>query len=220
MKEDFIIPIFIFSVVIIYCIYQYYNSRKAIVKRKLKRSPKTTINLCKNNELVKIVGKVEVIGEILFAPLSSRKCAYYYVMVEEDSGGKNSSYRTIIEKEIRTSFVLRDNENIVLVNPRNLLTHLVIDEKYHSGFFNDATKNLEDFLQKNGYESTGFFGFNKKIRYSEGILEEGELVAVVGKARWSEGHKEGLPMGFKKILVIDPYDTEPVYLSDDPSTLK
>jgi len=34
-----------------------------------------------------------------------------------------------------------------------------------------------------GFKSEGFLGFNKSIRYKEGILENGEEIAVFGKGK-------------------------------------
>ena len=57
-------------------------------------------------------------------------------------------------------------------------------------------------------------------RYREGVLEEGELITVLGKARWEKAESGQWSDSYGKVLVIGPTDKEPVYLSDDPETVK
>ncbi len=98
METTFFIAI-IAVVVVGIIIYNIFYSNKAIVKRKLKKTPYKPILQVKENEYVKIVGKVDLVDEPLIAPLSNRKCAHYFVHVEEQvSRGKNSEWRTIIKQ--------------------------------------------------------------------------------------------------------------------------
>ena len=197
-----------------------YFSRKAVVKRKLKKAKKTLISLCKNEEIVKVVGRVEIVGEPLIAPLSGRKCAYYHVLVEEkQSHGKSSHWHTLIEEEITTKFILSEKTGTALIDTSHVKSYLVQDAHYESGFLQDAHNHLEHYLIKHGHASTGLLGFNKTIRYKEGILEEQEPVAVTGLGRWVDGKDKDLPGKYKKVLIIQSYSGEPVYLSDDPDTL-
>ncbi len=210
----------ILGVAILIFFLAFYFSDEAIIKRKLRNAQKSPIALCKENELVKIVGKVETIETPLVAPLSKRNCAYYHVEVEKKvSSGKNSYWKKIIDEEKKIKFILREGKDVVIVHMDHVASFVTKDAEYRSGFLNDATKNLETYLRKHGHDPTGFLGFNTTLQYKEGILEEKESVAVIGRCYWSDGKTEGLPEDYKKVLVIAGTAKEPVYLSDAPETL-
>ena len=78
-------------------------------------------------------------------------------------------------------FVLDDGTGPAIVEVEDAQISVVMDARFRSGAFNDATPQLESFLAKHGWKSTGLFGFNKSLRYAEGVLEEGESVTVFGR---------------------------------------
>jgi len=99
------------GVVVVYIVVfvSYFFSRKAVVKRHLKRALLKRIESVNDGEIAKISGKIELTGEPLTAPLSGRKCAYFYVRVEQQvSSGKSSHWEKIIEEEVSGSFGIRD----------------------------------------------------------------------------------------------------------------
>ena len=197
----------------------YYFSQKAIIKRKLKKAEHKRITHFRDGDVAKIVGKVEIVGEPLVAPLSGRKCAFYDITVEQKkSSGKNSHWSTIISENNSTEYVIRDGMDCAHVGIGHLKNHIVKDRNYSSGFFKDATEQLEKFLNSKGYESENFLGFNKTIRYKEGILEQGEEVAVYGKGKWENVDKLGLPEKYGRVLEISGDDQSKIYLSDSPDT--
>lgn len=192
-------------------------SKKAVIIRKLRKTPNKKIKDFQNGDFAKIVGEVELTEELLIAPLSGRPCTYYYIIVEEKvSTGKSSRWSTLIEEEITNNFIIREDDNIALIDTEFVKSYLVPDRDYSSGFLNDATSNLEEYLNDHGYESTGFFGMNKTIRYKEGIIEPGEEVAVAGVGEWTE---ESYEFPNKKILKITAQREHLVFLSDDPSAM-
>ena len=198
-----------------------YFSKKAIIKRKLKKAISERISDFTNGEIAKVVGEVEFISNPLVAPLSERKCAYYHVLVEQQvSSGKSSHWNTIIEEERTGTFVIRDGKYCAHINSSKIKSYIVEARKYHSGFLNDSTEILEKFLNDHGIESENFLGLNKTIRYREGVLEEGEHIAAMGKGEWKSAVQEQLPETYDKVLVITSTDEEDVYLSDDPDTIK
>jgi len=192
-------------------------SKKAIVKRKLRNTPSKKISEFENNCFAKVVGRVDCISTPLIAPLSNRKCAYYYIKVEKRvNSGKNTSWQKIIEEEIYDNFIIRDGSGTAIIDTDDIKSYLVVDAKFKSGFFDDATTRLEKYLNKHGHESVGFLGFNKTIRYKEAVLELGEQVAIVGLGKWTETSEF---FSNKRVLQITSNNEMPVYLSDDISTL-
>jgi hypothetical protein len=197
-------------------------SRAAIVKRKLKGTPEKKIAFCLSGEVVKVKGEIKYVGTPLTAPLSGRQCAYYYILVEEHrSSGKSSSWHTLIEEEVGADVVIKDGNQYALIETGMVKSHLIQDKQYSSGFLDDATEQLEKYLKSHGNESTGLFGLNKSLRYKEGILEEGELIAVAGKVDWKRKSEVKPDIPAERILVISRTDTaEPIYLSDDPEAVE
>lgn len=199
-------------------IYSYYFSRKNIVKRKLKKAPHVPINDFRDDDIAKIKGAMQYVKDPLIAPLSGRACAHYRIVVEERRrSGKSSSWHTIIEEEQSSNFLIKEGSNYALLDDKNRKSYLVPDAKYDSGFLNDATPELEAFLNRHGHKSENLIGMNKSIRYREGVLEEGEEVAVTGTGRWMDATSFKLDLGIDKILVLVAPEGSEIYLSDDPS---
>jgi hypothetical protein len=217
-------PIIIVAVIVFFGLivfFGYFFSKKTIILRRLKKSDAKKIANVTDDEVVKITGKVEYTGTPLTAPLSGRTCAYYHVLVEQRvSSGKSSHWKTIIEEEVSGSFGIRDGDYCARIDSNKVKSHIVDDRKYSSGFMNDASEVLEQYLSDHGHDSKNFLGMNKSIRYREGVLEEGELITVLGKARWEKAESGQWSDSYGKVLVIGPTDKEPVYLSDDPETVK
>lgn len=200
-------------------VYNLFFTEKAIIKRKLKKASTKPLSQFKNEDVAKIVGKIHLVDAPLIAPLSKRECGYYFVHVEKKvSSGKNSTWKTLIKEYDFNTYLINDGGYYALINTGNIKTHIVDDKNYTSGLWEGSTQNLETFLSARGYESQGFLGFHKTIRYAEGILEKGEQVAVYGKGVWKNAKALGLPEKYGKVLEITPPENETVFLSDDPST--
>jgi len=221
MNYPFLIFLIFALVIISVAIICYYFSKKVVVKRMLKKAVGKKISDFQNGDIAKVIGKVEFVGDPLIAPLSGRQCAYYHILVEEEvSSGDDSDWNTLIEEEKAGTFVIRDGRYCAHINCSNIKSYLVQDRVFASGYKNDATEVLEKYLQSHGKKSEGLFGFNKTLRYKEGVLEEGELIAVIGKGEWKNASQLQLPGSYGRVLDICSTEQEPVYLSDDPDTVK
>lgn len=221
MDTSYIFPILVMSAIVIILVLSAIFSKKAIIKRKLKNAPTKRISSFRSGEVAKFVGEVSLIDEPLIAPLSKRPCAYFHVIVEQKvSSGKNTHWKTIIEETDSVKYLLKDASGFAMIKKKYIKSYVVLDRKFSSGTFKDAEANLENYLQKHGKKSEGTFGWNKTIRYREGVLEEGELVAVLGEGKWRQPEALGLSNEYDRILVMKDSEKSPVYLSDDPSTTK
>jgi hypothetical protein len=199
----------------------FYYRRKAIVKRKLGKAPLKKISDFQSGETARFNGKVELIDEPLIAPLSKRECAYYYIHVEERvSSGKESHWRTLIEEEESCRFVIRDWTKCAFIQDKNIKSYIVQDREYKSGFLNDATPELEQYLNQHCFKSEGMLGMNKTIRYREGVLEKGEEITVMGRGEWMNASQVGLPENLNRVLIIRSSEQEKIYLSDDPEMVQ
>ncbi len=222
MNSEFLFPISFVAIILSVVILKNYYSRKAVVKRKLKKAAGMKISGFISGDVAKVVGHVEFIGDPLIAPLSGRRCAYYYVLVEQlVSTGKSSHWKKVIEEEVGGTFVIRDGRYRAYIDRNSTLkTYLVQDEEYNSGFRNNATDTLASYLQAHDMDSENYFGLNKRLRYKEGVLEEDECMAVIGRGEWKNAREVSLPDSFGRILVLSSTEEEPIYLSDDPDTVE
>ena len=218
--NQIVIVIIIAAVIGTVIITSLFFSKKARIKRKLKKASVKPISRFYTGDVAKIVGKVEFVDEPIRAPLSNRECAYYHVLVEQQvSTGKSSHWKKIIDEEKSCKFLIRDGSRYAFIKEPQLKSYIVKDRKYKSGFLKDATDVLQSYLKKHGYESENTLGLNKTIRYHEGILENGEAIAVLGRGEWKEAYRIGLPENYGKVLVISSTESDQVYMSDDPETL-
>lgn len=201
-------------------VYSHYFSRKGIVRRKLNKVEEIAIADFKDDETGKVRGVVKFVKEPLIAPLTGRPCAHYRVIVEEQrNSGKSRSWHKIIEEEKSTNFLIQDGDQYALLDHKNRKSYLVPDAKYSSGFLNDATGELESFLNTHGHKSENFLGLNKTIRYREGVLEEGEQVAVAATGRWMDTAYFKLNLEADQILVLIAPEGDELYMSDDPELI-
>lgn len=220
--DDTLIYIFIIAVIVVAVLIGIlFFNKKAIIKRKLKKAGQKKISEFRSGDTAKLVGKVEFVEEPLIAPLSGRKCSMYYVHVEERvSSGKNSRWVTRVEEEVWSKFVIKEGDKYAFINDKNRKCYIVQDANYRSGFMNDASAELANYLKSKSVESENILGFNRTIRYQEGVLENDEQIAVFGKGVWKESAELNLPETYGKVLEITSSNDEAVYVSDDPDTTK
>ncbi len=167
----------------------YYFSRKQVIIRTLSKIQSKPASGLRTNELSKVSGKALHVKEPLLAPYSERKCVFYQIKIEQKvNSGKSSHWKTLVEEEKSQEFFVETNSDFVIVKPTdvplNYITYLVKDKKQSSGTFNDPTPKFEALLRRYNIESQTFFGFNRQLRYREGIIEIGEQITVAGIAKW------------------------------------
>jgi hypothetical protein len=210
--------VIVFVIVLIAVAFFFRN--KAVVRRGLRRYPQSSIGSFPPGGLGSVKGKVVVHGQPLTAPLSGRACVYYRVIVEEHrSNGKSSHWLKIIEDVQPGTVLITDGSGYALINAQKSRSHIVADANYRSGTFNDATPELENFLQQHNRKSTGLLNFNKSLRYKEGILEENELIAVGGKGEWKDAAALGFNLPVQRVLVLTEAENSRLFLTDDPSVM-
>ncbi len=201
----------------------YYFSRDNRIKRAMRAAPLVAARDFQGDQLARLQGTLRYATEPLTAPLSGRSCALYVVQVEEyRSNGKSGSWHEIIREEEGREFFLDDDSGSAFVRPDGADTVLVKDAHFRSGTLNDATPGLEAFLNRNGTKSTGWL-FNRSLRYKEGVLEAGELVAVCGRGvREADPDPRSAQGGYRESatrVVLSQSLHAPLYISDDPSVL-
>lgn len=205
-------------------------SPRARRRRLLRRAKGVPIVQAKDGELVKIVGRLHYAeGEQpLRAPLSERFGAFYRVQVEERrSSGKNSYWKEIINERATHQTIWLQGarpEERALVDLGRADVELVMDARYDSGFLNDPSPRLEAFLADHGYSGEGWV-FNKTLRYHEGVLEQGERIAVLGRCVREpdpDPRASAADRGYReaptRLRLVSPAD-HALLVTDDPKLL-
>ena len=216
-----LIPILIISAIAVIGFCAYYFSSKQVILRTLSRIPDKPVSGLRTNELTKVTGKALHVEEPLIAPLSKRKCIFYTIKIQQKvSSGKSSHWKTIINEEKTQDFFLDKNGQYVIVkpiqNPRNFISYLVTDKTASSGTFKDASPEFESLLRRFNIESTGFFGFNKQLRYTEGIIEIGETITVAGIAKWKTLNEPIPEYTYSKIATLESNEKQKIIITDLP----
>ncbi len=200
-------------------------SKDARTKRALAGKQRVSIKDIEEGLEVKVSGRLSYAEEPLVAPLTGRPCACWEVTVEEyRKSGNSGSWREIIREQECQPFFIDDDTERALVRDTIPIVAIEKDGHFKSGTFNDASDELESFLYEHGHQSVGMLGFNRSLRYKEGVLEEGEDVAAAGLA-----HREPDPGGHGRsggyrdaptIVVIEAPEGGQCMLSDSYETLK
>lgn len=157
-------------------------SRKERTMRSLRTTEATPIGSVRDGEVVKIVGAVELESGPLTAPLTGRRCAWYVADVEEYEGsGESAGWKNTVNEERSQPFFVRDATGGALVSVEEARAVLVSDRRGQVSLVDAPSAELKEFLARHGrHPAAG-------VKWSEGVIEAGEAVAVVGIGRWEGG---------------------------------
>lgn len=217
MKDGTTIFIFVIlgAIVIGVIIYAIFFNRAAVVKRALRKTPPKEMRDVLSGDIVRLKGNIDLCGKVLIAPLSGRKCAYYHVeILQHKSSGKNSRWVTILNDEQAGDIVIRDGRHHAIIPSTGAKCFLVQDHNKHSGFMNDASPELNAYLQSKGIKSVSWIGLNKSLKYREGILEANEVITAAGKANWISKSQVNFDIPSDRILMLEPHEKDCVYFTD------
>ncbi len=224
MTTPFLIVLIIVAI-LIFAFLIYFFSPKNIILRRLKELPHSKIGSLQNNKFAKVEGIAKNIEDPLIAPLSKRKCVFYKFQIEKKvRRGKSSHWQTIIDEEhIQDFFIEQAGERVVVLptkNPKNYYDYLVSDTKTSSGTFNDPTPEFRKLLKFYSIETENLFGFNKKLRYSEAIVEVGERITIAGFVKWIKLDNPIVDYNYSSVASIIAKGKKKILITDNPDALK
>ncbi|HEU4613449.1 MAG TPA: GIDE domain-containing protein [Kofleriaceae bacterium] len=158
----------------------WYFSDSQQIRRQLRKAPARPIAQLRDDELGKVVGKARALEAVLTAPLTGRACVYFIATVEEHrSTGKTHYWKTIIKEARGVPFVLEDGSGRAIVDATAARLAIDFDGRSQSGTFDDPTEAERAFLARHGEKGQGWI-FNRRLRYREAVIAEGETIAVLG----------------------------------------
>ena len=93
---------------------------------------------------------------------------------------------------------------------------LIKDKKTSSGTFNNPTPEFESLLRQYNIDPLNFLGFNKSLRYKEGVIEIGEQITVSGIAKWKTLNQPIPGYHYSKIAELVNQGKEKLIITDLP----
>lgn len=210
------------AIIAIIIIFRYHNTKNKVI-RKLKQYPYKNITSCKENEYAKVIGKAHTIDQPLISPLGKTPCVYYQVEIQrQKSDGEGLiTWKTILKDEKSQDFILEANSEkaIVTTETSQKMVHIIREVKYTSGTLKNPPKFIADYVKSKGKKTTNLLGFNKTLRYIEGVIEIGEEIAVLGTGNWNESdHK--FDRYASKTLFFSGDKKNKLLITDDPKAIE
>jgi hypothetical protein len=223
MSTPVIIILIISAIAIIGFVAYYFNGKQVII-RTLSKIPHKPASSLKTNELSKVTGKALHVEAPLKAPFTERKCVFYQIIIEQKvSNGKSSHWKTLVKEEKFQDFFVDTNGDFVIVKPqelpRNYICHLVKDKEASSGTFDDPTPKFVNLLNRYNINPENYFGFNKRLRYKEGIIAVGERITVAGIAKWKSLNEPLPEYPYSKIATLESEGKQKLIITDLPDVL-
>ena len=202
----------------------YYFSGKQVIIRTLSKIPIKPTSSLKTNELSKVNGKALHVEEPLKAPYTGRHCVFYQITIEQKvSNGKSSHWKKLVSEEKFQDFFVDTNGDFVIIkpqdHPRNYICHLVKDKEASSGTFDDPTPKFVNLLNRYNINPENYFGFNKRLRYKEGIIAVGERITVAGIAKWKSLNEPLPEYPYSKIATLESEGKQKLIITDLPDVL-
>jgi hypothetical protein len=133
--------------------------------------------------LVEIKGVVRKIN-LLTAPFSMIKCAYYRYTVERyERHGKSSHWVTVAKGDsAQEPFFIDDGSGVLPVYPKNAELTLNKDYEFENGFRKELLAQHVEFLNGHGIAIKNFL-VTYRIRFREWYLTEGQNIYLLGSAQ-------------------------------------
>jgi hypothetical protein len=136
---------------------------------------------------VRLTGHVRRIGELLLAPLTGRPCVAHEIFVDERGhpGSQGmSNWRRRVEIRQASPFMVADESGEARVDTSGPFHIAVVHDRSGTtpwlGRYPGKHRELSLFLEAAGVVATGWLGRWKVFHYSEGVIEDGQLVTVGG----------------------------------------
>ena len=154
----------------------------------------------------------------MIAPISGRACAAYHVCVAELEAFVP---RTVIDDEDGQSFLVQDESGVARVQASEFDLAIHADTHLTSGLLVDPPAHVRDWLLAHGQDPTTWLGTNRSLHYDEGVLEQGELVTVLGMVKFEalddpHAATHGYRQAARRAVLVRPI-TMSMKISDEPA---
>lgn len=147
----------------------------------MKSTRRSTIAEAPEGVVVRLVGTVTLLdGKSVEAVLSGRRCAFYEAMLETMSDDFTLDVWKVGARETGgVAFAIDDGTALAVVDPDLARVTLHKDVLGQAGSLVEPNEREAAFLKRHARAEDGWM-VKRLHRWREGILEEGERIAVVG----------------------------------------
>ena len=147
-------------IVIVYLLLSDFFAPDKIIKKKFKSTPRKNItSIIKDGEKNHFSGSIEIVTEPLISPLSKRECALFSIeILKKSSGGKVNKWESIINKDVITTYLIKNNNNYVLIYSDIVECNISKEYEYKSDMFNSDNGNLTYYLNQYGFKERNLLG--------------------------------------------------------------
>lgn len=219
-----------------YNFYSYHWGNKKRV-RTFKEIKLVSLSSCKSGEPVRIQNKLIPLENDLTSPITNRSCRAYIITAKKEvervahNGNNvttNTGWETIKTVQKGADFIVECGNHFAYVSCES--ANLSIQNDYHyeklscQSFKPKDKEKAINALKEMGVLHHSFISYHEAISFDEGVLEQGEEVAVVGTGIWKNTEDIlGFPSSLShidKVFFIKATENEPVYISDSKDILE
>jgi HEAT repeat protein len=162
----------------------------------------------------KIQGAVRAKNSPLRSPWTDRDCVWYSFVVEElrveygtDSRGRSTRthhWVPVVRDVKGIEAAIDDGTGEVQVRLKDAEVVVKSPKYAQSGLFSRPSKKLRKVIEgRYAHSTTGFFGFDKEMRFKESVLREGTEVVALGKVAFTKAGEARLVKSETPLLVSD-----------------
>jgi hypothetical protein len=211
--EPFTFELFIFGLLAVFlsagAVAWWLDPRRQ-ARRALAHSDPKRLGAVGEGERVSVRGVARRGAERRFSPITGRECIGYRVIVE---ARVEEDWRTVLEKTDCASFELHA-EGVSAQVDGPFVFGLEMDGR---GSEEDLAPSFFAALERFGVSRHDDWGRPRSFRLAEGLLEEGDAIAVLGRATLTvdpRGQRDS-PRGQPILRVISGTKNEPTVLADE-----
>ena len=194
------------------------------IAHQLARMSRVSIRDFADGATGRIVGRARSAGAVVDAPISGHVCVYWHVSVRYwDREAASSSAIAEIRDFGGESFLVEDATGVALVRAIYEVG-LVADDRSTRAC---STSPASAWCATSARTRGAWDDLNLGREYSEGVIEEGEMVSVFGRGAWVPAADLTLPSepsgGYRRanmVLVLSDPEDRDMMLSDDPTATK
>lgn len=197
-------------------LWRWWCSDERRVKSLLGSARQVRIADAEEGALVKVVGKVRSAGKVLSAPGTGEPCLVWKLGVE--AVGMRDQRRHVVTRSDATDFWLEDESGRALVKPLTPELRLAVHELRFRGV-GEMPAAVAEILVAHESAARGrdlFHASGTDLVCQEGLVTEGETVAVLGRAHWVEDAEGAGYRERGKRLVLEDHPPLVRRISDDP----
>ncbi len=200
-------------------LWRWWCSDERKVKKLLGAARQVRIADAEEGALVKVVGKVGSAGKLLAGPATGEPCLIWKLAVE--SVGMREQRRQVTTRSDATDFWIEDESGRALVKPLTPELRLAVHELRFRGV-GEMPAAVAEILAQHESAAQGrdlFRVSSNDLVCQEGLVTEGETIAVHGRAHWVDDAEGAGYRERGRRLVLEDHPPLVLRISDDPELL-